>query len=867
MTIDDFLERWRLVAGAWADLRATAPASANLLLRELLEVGLEEMELPAGARPASDAATLRCEIAVVRAGGLVDVAGYLAANPGVASSGIDPVGHFCRQGWQLLYNPSLAFDTWWYWSEHLQPQDGRLNPGLHFLLSGRHRQLAALPTAVVQPPPDRLGPGTRRACLFAGYDADGIVDDYVVAYVAELARHADVYYLADCTMGEDELRKLASYTKGAWARPHGRYDFGSWSVLADDLVGWSRLEQYDEVLFVNDASYLLRSLDDVFAKMEATRCDWWGLQLTDRHFDGEPEGRAIPVDQAIARMPRSVWHYDRYPHVGSYFLAMRRRVMQDPGFRKRLSHVARQDRKIMIVYKYETGTTFHLYGSGYRFATYVDELLPYHPAYSSATFDLIAQGFPVVKRALLAENPYDVPDMHRWKERLREVAPGAPVDMLERNLLRVSAHDKLQRSFSITTDEHGKVHKPVLLTEDQMAREDANTPTFAHWWAFPVCAYDHTFAGNERAVFEQVKDDPSIKKIILTRSRPVSVTGQNVVTVPLESPEGQWHVVRSGQIFVKHAPRVNVPYPLSPERHNFIDLWHGIPLKRFGWAAHGTPQQRQNLGRHHEACRAVITSSKIDRLAMTAAFHPLAFQEAWPTGLPRSDFILRATELLPPDLRAAEERLRQEVGDRRLVMFLPTFKDGQEDAYYAFSDAEISHLADWCKRHDAVIGLREHMADRAHTYARMLAPLDPINLSSRRYADLEVLYRVADALVTDYSSCIVDFLLTGRPVISFAYDFERFANEERGLFYDLDQVIPGPICRDFEHLASGLEGLFDARTPEQQAHYEWCRKIFFDHVDDQNAARVVARVKALSQAFPPAGIEADADGDDLVTTG
>ncbi len=137
------------------------------------------------------------------------------------------------------------------------------------------------------------------------------------------------------------------------------------------------------------------------------------------------------------------------------------------------------------------------------------------------------------------------------------------------------------------------------------------------------------------------------------------------------------------------------------------------------------------------------------------------------------------------------------------------------------------------------------MADRAHTYSRMLSRLDTIDLSSRRYPDLEVLYRVADALVTDYSSCLVDFMLTGKPVISFAYDYDRYANEERGLFYDLEDVVPGPVCRDFPQFAEALDQVFDHPTPAQLEDYAWKRARFFDHLDDDNAARVVARVKRL----------------------
>jgi CDP-glycerol glycerophosphotransferase (TagB/SpsB family) len=178
-------------------------------------------------------------------------------------------------------------------------------------------------------------------------------------------------------------------------------------------------------------------------------------------------------------------------------------------------------------------------------------------------------------------------------------------------------------------------------------------------------------------------------------------------------------------------------------------------------------------------------------------------------------------------------------------MFLPTFKTGQASSYYTFSSTELDQLRDWSRRHGAVIGVREHMADRAHTYSRMLSRLDTIDLSSRRYPDLEVLYRVADALVTDYSSCLVDFMLTGKPVISFAYDYDRYANEERGLFYDLEDVVPGPVCRDFPQFAEALDQVFDHPTPAQLEDYAWKRARFFDHLDDDNAARVVARVKRL----------------------
>jgi CDP-glycerol glycerophosphotransferase (TagB/SpsB family) len=176
---------------------------------------------------------------------------------------------------------------------------------------------------------------------------------------------------------------------------------------------------------------------------------------------------------------------------------------------------------------------------------------------------------------------------------------------------------------------------------------------------------------------------------------------------------------------------------------------------------------------------------------------------------------------------------------------MPTFRNGQEDAYYRFSDAEIDWLGGWLQRNDAVLGIREHMADNARVYTRMLQRLAPLDLSDTQFPDAELLYRHAALLVTDYSSCFIDFMLTGRPAVSFAYDHESYASIERGFFYDLDMVFPGPVCRTFAELQAGLEGAFTAPAAAAQAALDLKRRIFFDHVDDHNAARLVARVKRL----------------------
>ena len=152
--------------------------------------------------------------------------------------------------------------------------------------------------------------------------------------------------------------------------------------------------------------------------------------------------------------------------------------------------------------------------------------------------------------------------------------------------------------------------------------------------------------------------------------------------------------------------------------------------------------------------RDQATSSKIDTLAMAAAFHPLRCRTCGPRELPRNDFVLRRSDGCRPDLRAQERRLRDEVGrtppgdvpadvqersrPSRTTPSPTTTRPGCATGRSATGTPSSACASTWPTRHTPTHGC--------------CARWTPIDLSSRRYPDLEVLYRVADGLVTDYSA-------------------------------------------------------------------------------------------------------------------
>jgi hypothetical protein len=838
VSTDEVREQWQQLVGHWLS-DGRRPTRTDVA--ELRELGLARVVAgladEAADRVPSEEDLVRCEVAVLRGSELFDVRAYTRTNAPVRNGKVEAVEHFCTIGWETLCNPSRGFDVWWYWAEYLDPTVADFNPLLHFELVGRHRGHHPVPPRTPPRPPTGYAPGARprRVCLFAGYDPDALIDDYVVDYVRELARHADVYYLSDGYVEPDQLDRLSPYTKGAWAVAHGGYDFGSLSILARDLVGWEVLDTYDEVMFANDSAFLLRPLDEVFARMDAEACDWWGLQATKHGFEKHSNGgRPLESAEMKRRMVGERFMNDLdHLHLSSYFLVFRAPVVRDEGFRRRLDSVAPQVDKELVIHKYEIGLSRYLMCRGFDFETFIPGLYPFHPLYTEQYFDLLELGFPLLKRNFLSENSRNVPDLVRWKERVRRAVPDAQVDMLERNLLRVSPDDRLQRSFALTGDNDESQVAPRPLSWWELVQEDRHAPKFDHWWSFPVDQQDHQLPGSARAVFEAVREDPSIKKIILTRSRRIDLDGVNVTVLPLHSPQGQHHLVRSKHLFVSETPGTE-PTPLVPPRlHRVINL-AAVPLQRAPAPADGTVTPPY---------WAVVTSSRLSALAAATTYAPLDQARIWTTGDPRDDLLLCGSGDLPADLQEQEARLSRVLADRRLVLFEPTYRPDQPGGGYPrFDPAELEWLATWCSAQHAVLGFRDDPRDRSRGLTRILGSLGAVSLTRNRFPSLEVVDRVAGALVTDHPARAVQFAATRKPMVLLTEEGPPGVQHAYGTdwVHDLRAVLPATVAPDFEALAEALEALFEPRRDEE---WLWRRRLLVEHSDMHNARRLVGLVR------------------------
>lgn len=269
-------------------------------------------------------------------------------------------------------------------------------------------------------------------------------------------------------------------------------------------------------------------------------------------------------------------------------------------------------------------------------------------------------------------------------------------------------------------------------------------------------------------------------------------------------------------------------YLYLPENVKVIQLWHaGVGFKSIGYSRfgkYGSPK----LHNAHRRYTYAIAGSKhlVEVYAEAFGIEPSAVV---PTGLPRIDTFLdpKLSVTAVEQIYSSHPNLR----DKRIILFAPTFRGrGIGDAYYDYDRIDFAALHEFCGD-DTVVLIR------MHHFVAQPPPIPPqfrnrlINAAG--FGDTNDLLRVADILITDYSSIIYEYSLLRRPMLFFAYDREVYAST-RGFHGDFEQTAPGTVCDNFPELLNALaEQKFDLSKVDAFVEEN------FDYVDTLSSDRVI----------------------------
>ena len=110
-----------------------------------------------------------------------------------------------------------------------------------------------------------------------------------------------------------------------------------------------------------------------------------------------------------------------------------------------------------------------------------------------------------------------------------------------------------------------------------------------------------------------------------------------------------------------------------------------------------------------------------------------------------------------------------------------------------------------------------------------------------QYEDVSRLYLASDICITDYSSVFFDFANLKRPILFYAYDFDEYADEIRGMYMDMEKELPGPILRTNDAVVDALHHMDAIEETYKERYEEFYER--FCSVDDGHASeRVIEKV-------------------------
>ncbi|NUO96626.1 MAG: CDP-glycerol:glycerophosphate glycerophosphotransferase, partial [Nonomuraea sp.] len=106
------------------------------------------------------------------------------------------------------------------------------------------------------------------------------------------------------------------------------------------------------------------------------------------------------------------------------------------------------------------------------------------------------------------------------------------------------------------------------------------------------------------------------------------------------------------------------------------------------------------------------------------------------------------------------------------------------------------------------------------------------------YPEINDLMLASDALLTDYSSVMCDYALTGKPMIFFIDDWDDYRLSERGVYHDLPAIAPGPCVTTTDELVGVLRELPEVHAAFA-AKYAAFRDLWCADEHGDAAARIV----------------------------
>ena len=262
----------------------------------------------------------------------------------------------------------------------------------------------------------------------------------------------------------------------------------------------------------------------------------------------------------------------------------------------------------------------------------------------------------------------------------------------------------------------------------------------------------------------------------------------------------------------------------------YLQTWHGTPLKRLGRDIennHLTKSYLDTMDREASYWDYLISPSPFCTEIFPGAFNYRG--EIIETGYPRNDRLSKTDS-------AARQRIRAKIGisdpSETVVMYAPTWRDYNRSATGNWQSVNFMN-----ENIELPEGFTMIYRGHTNTHAVHKNEVAGRAIDVTMYPDVTELYLAADVMITDFSSVMFDYTVTGKPIMFLAPDLERY-RAERGFYFDFEDTAPGPILNSEQEVLQTLGRIDQVSKLYEKRYRVWQQK--FNGLEEGNsAARVV----------------------------
>lgn len=288
--------------------------------------------------------------------------------------------------------------------------------------------------------------------------------------------------------------------------------------------------------------------------------------------------------------------------------------------------------------------------------------------------------------------------------------------------------------------------------------------------------YGSQYGCNPKYISEYIKENSNDYDIVWAFNAPEKYTIPDIRKVKYHSLSFFYELCTAKFIIT------NYRMPLffkKRKRQIYIQTWHSsLRLKTIEKDAESklSPEYVKMAKQDSKAIDCLLSGCRFSTDIFKSAFWYNGF--ILECGTPRNDLFFNQAS----DVKQKIARIYSIAEQSRIVLYAPTFRQDYRLDYYNIDYTKLVQAlsARFGGEWKVLVRLHPHLQQFSK---QLLSEKNVIDATS--FDDIQELLAASDILISDYSSLMFDFALTGRPCFLYVPDLDEYTKKDRKLYFDI----------------------------------------------------------------------------------